>query len=67
MKIVHLPTSDEFFDVLIEQDLYIVLRHRRSGDEFVVSRRTFAQFRTLTHPTARITRSRNAKHKGDTH
>ena len=54
MKIVHLETSNEFFDVLIEHDLYIVLRHRRSGDEFVVSRRTFREFRTVTHPCVRM-------------
>lgn len=64
MKIVHLPTSNEFFDVLIERDLFIVLRHRRSGDEFVVSRRTFAQFRTVTHPSTRLIRS--TKQQGDT-
>lgn len=54
MKIVHLPTSNEFFDVLIERDLFVVLRHRRSGDEFVVSLRTFRQFRTVQHPSARM-------------
>ena len=53
MKIVHLPTSNEFFDVIEEGDLYAVLRHRRSGDEFVVGRRDFRQFVTVTHPCVR--------------
>ena len=52
--IVHLPNSNEFFDVIEEGDLYAVLRNRKTGDEFVVSRRTFREFRTVTHPSVRM-------------
>lgn len=54
MKIVTLDTSREFFDVLEEHDLYAVLRNRKTGDEFVVSLRTFREFRTVTHPCVRM-------------
>ena len=54
MKIVTLDTSGELFDVLEEHDLYAVLRNRKTGDEFVVSLRTFREFRTLTHPCMRM-------------
>lgn len=64
--IVHLPSSNELFDVLEDHDLFVLLRHRRSGDEFVVSRRTFREFRTLTHPCATLDRSHNANTEGDT-
>lgn len=56
MRIVTLDTTGELFDVLEERDLYAVLRNRKTGDEFVVSLRTFRQFRTLTHPCTRMER-----------
>jgi hypothetical protein len=53
MVIVSLPNVPIFFEVIERGDLYAVLRNRTSGDEFVVSERTFRKFRTVTHPCIR--------------
>jgi hypothetical protein len=56
MVIVSLPNVPVFFDVIERGDLYAVLRNRTSGDEFVVTERTFREFRTVTHPSIRKSR-----------
>jgi hypothetical protein len=51
--IVRLPDLPVFFDVLAEHDMYVELRNRDTDEEFVVSRRTFREFVTVTHPSTR--------------
>jgi hypothetical protein len=56
MVIVSLPNVPVFFEVIERGDLYAVLRNRTSGDEFVVTERTFREFKTVTHPSIRKSR-----------
>jgi hypothetical protein len=53
MKIVRLPDHPTFFDVLEKADMYALLRNRSTGEEFVVSERTFRSFVPVTHPCIR--------------
>ena len=53
MKLVRLPDSPVFFEVVEKHDLFAVLRNRDTGETFVVSERTFRSFIPLTHPCVR--------------